>query len=105
MEPTVVRLTGRVSIYDVGRLQQEILTAFSGNTVLHLDATGVTDCDTAVVQLLASCFHEAVARGIRLDFCLSPALSSCAAGIGVDFSEMAAAMGGDIHAEIRSGGR
>ena len=45
---------GPLTIYEVGELHQAFVTGFTDRRGLLLDLTGVTECDTAGVQLLCS---------------------------------------------------
>lgn len=53
-DATVLRLDGEISIYRAAELKQTLLTALEvpGGGTLELDLSGVTELDTAGVQLL-----------------------------------------------------
>ena len=49
---TRLKIRGALSIYEAAELRQELLARLEDNTDLELDLEGVTECDTAGLQLL-----------------------------------------------------
>ena len=50
--PAVLRIEGELTIYRAAEFKQTLLDAVAGAAVLELDLSGVTDIDTAGLQLL-----------------------------------------------------
>lgn len=49
---TALRIDGEMTIYRAGELKQTLLDALAGQGALDIDLAGVTEIDTAGVQLL-----------------------------------------------------
>jgi anti-sigma B factor antagonist len=47
-----LKIQGSLSIYEAAALREELLDRIAGETDLELDLGGVTECDTAGLQLL-----------------------------------------------------
>jgi anti-anti-sigma factor len=68
---TLLRLEGELTIYTASDVRQRLLAALSGDaaaTVLQLDLTGVTETDTAGMQLLLAArqYARAHQREVRI---------------------------------------
>lgn len=66
--PAVLRIEGELTIYRAAEFKQTLLDAVAGAAVLELDLSGVTDIDTAGLQLLmlAKKTAQAAQRELRL---------------------------------------
>lgn len=65
---TILALSGELTIFTAAQARQEILAHQTAHPDLQLDLAGVTELDTAGVQLLAWLKREAVRRGAALVF-------------------------------------
>lgn len=61
MTAAVIRLDGEVSIYRAAELKETLLAAVRDHAAVELDLSGVTEFDTAGVQLLLLAKREALA--------------------------------------------
>lgn len=61
-----VQVDGELTIYRANELKPELLAALNGAAQAEFDLSGVTEIDTAGVQLLLLARREAQARGIAL---------------------------------------
>src|SRR5262245_20959061 len=59
--PTVVRLEGELTIYRATELRTEIQTALANATAVEIDLSGVTEIDSAGIQLLIAAQKTAAA--------------------------------------------
>jgi anti-sigma B factor antagonist len=65
---TELSVQGELTIYRAGELAGELLAAACNATVaLRIDLSGVTEIDTAGLQILLMLRRTAVARGVRLE--------------------------------------
>jgi anti-sigma B factor antagonist len=48
----LIKIEGSLSIYEVSKFRDELITCLETMDEIALDLSGVTDCDTAGVQLL-----------------------------------------------------
>ncbi len=61
-----LRIDGEMTIYRAAELKQALLAPLDGGASLDVDLSGVTEFDTAGVQLLILASHEARNRGLAL---------------------------------------
>lgn len=64
--PTVLALHGEFSIYQAAAGKERVLAALAETEELELDLAGVTEMDTAGIQLLILAKREAMAAGKTL---------------------------------------
>lgn len=57
------KVEGEFSIYTAAALKPQLLAALDDSVTLELDLAGVTEMDTAGLQLLLLCKREADSRG------------------------------------------
>jgi anti-anti-sigma factor len=62
----VLQLEGELTIYRAAECKAQLLQALAGNAVLDIGLAGITEIDTAGVQLLLLARREAAARGGRI---------------------------------------
>lgn len=62
----LLRLQGEVNIYRANELKQELLAPLASGTTLEVDLSGVTDLDTAGLQVLMLAKKNAQALGGEL---------------------------------------
>jgi anti-anti-sigma factor len=61
-----VKIEGALSAYEVSALREKLMEGLETNNELFLDLNGVTDCDTAGLQLLCSAHLTAKSMGKRV---------------------------------------
>jgi len=61
-----LKIEGTFSIYEAASLREELLERLAGDTDLELDLGGVTECDTAGLQLLCAARKTAWKRDKHL---------------------------------------
>lgn len=61
-----LRIEGEMTIYQAVELKETLLSALKGASTLEIDLHGVTEIDSAGVQLLMMAKREAHARGGKL---------------------------------------
>jgi anti-sigma B factor antagonist len=61
-----LKIQGSLSIYEAVALREELLDRIAGETDLELDLGGVTECDTAGLQLLCAARKTAGKRDKHL---------------------------------------
>jgi len=66
MSPQAMKLEGELTIYRAAELKPLLLQAVQPGATLEVDLSGVTELDTAGVQLLIMLQAEAKARGVTL---------------------------------------
>jgi len=66
VQPVSVKLEGELTIYRANELKPVLLAALDGAADVHFDLAGVSEIDTAGVQLLLLVRREAATRGLRL---------------------------------------
>ena len=81
---TVMKLEGGLHISGVAALKQRMLDAVRSHPLLVLDMEGVTDCDTASLQLIVAACRPGLPGGetIRLSR-YSPAVATAAEKLGL----------------------
>jgi anti-sigma B factor antagonist len=80
-----VQVDGELTIYSATELKPELLAALNGAAQAEFDLSGVTEIDTAGVQLLLLARREAQARGVALHLrSPSPAVRSAFALLALD---------------------
>ena len=65
-EKAVLRLEGEATIYQAAELKQTVLSALKQGTTLEVDLSGITEIDTAGVQILLLAKRTAQARNGEL---------------------------------------
>lgn len=64
-----IRVTGEMTVYTASQIKQPLVDAIAdGPAEIQLDLSGVSDFDTAGVQLLLMVHREALVRGRNLQF-------------------------------------
>ena len=66
-----LKIEGSMSIYEAAAVRAELLACFDSDEDLALDLKGVTDCDTAGLQLLCAAQKTAAEEGKK--FCIAGA--------------------------------
>lgn len=61
-----LHVRGELTIYAAGAMRTALLDALAGAAELEIDLSGVTEIDTAGVQLLVAAKREALATGLPL---------------------------------------
>lgn len=61
-----VRIAGEMSIYNAAESKQELLWKLDGANQIEIDLSGVSELDSAGLQLLILLKHEAVRQGKTL---------------------------------------
>ncbi len=64
-EKILVSVEGAFTIYEAPELREALLRAFENHAEVLLDLSGVTECDTAGIQLLCSARTTADTEGKR----------------------------------------
>jgi anti-anti-sigma factor len=82
--PTTLSLDGELTIYRATELCAELKRALSGGTDLELNLAGVTEMDSAGVQLLMAARKTALGAGCALRLThLSPAVAEVFETLGL----------------------
>jgi len=63
----LLKAEGAISIYETASLREELLSYLEENNELILDLSGVSECDTAGIQLLCSARITAEQEGLVFD--------------------------------------
>jgi anti-anti-sigma factor len=66
MTPALLSIGGEMNIYRAAELKQNLLDTLGEGVAVELDLSGVTDIDSAGLQLLMLAKNEAQARGGRM---------------------------------------
>lgn len=91
---TTLRLDGELTIYRAAELKPLLLDTLRGAAVLEIDLAGVTDIDSAGVQLLMLARRQALAQGRALRL-----IAPSAAVVDVlELLDLHACFGGDLAA-------
>jgi anti-anti-sigma regulatory factor len=67
-KPGQLALEGELTIYDAAELKDILLSRLHANTALSVDLSGVTELDTAGVQLMLMLQQESLSRGKKLQW-------------------------------------
>ena len=59
----ILKIKGAMSVYEAASIKDELAACFKSHDRVILDVDGVTDCDTAGVQLILSAFRTAENTG------------------------------------------
>ena len=92
-----IRVTGEMTVYTAGQIKQPLLDALvGGSTNIEVDLSGVSEFDTAGLQLLLLIHREALVRGRTLRFAAASGIVRevlrlyGALGLLTDFANLAA---------------
>jgi len=62
----LLKLEGKLSIYDVGGLREKLATSLEDADILDIDMTDVRECDTSGLQVLCSTKKTAGQKGKQI---------------------------------------
>ena len=85
LQKGLVKATGPFTIYEAAALREAMLAAFESPEGLTLDLSGVTECDTAGVQLICAARISSRKTGKPFQVrAVSEAVTQAMEGVGLD---------------------
>ncbi len=84
-EQAFLKLEGPLTVYEVTEMRDMLIASMNGSRQMILDLQGVTECDTAGIQLLLSARKKAVRdqKFLRITDC-SDSVKQAAERIGIN---------------------
>jgi len=68
----IIKLEGNLTVYEVGALKENLLSALKDVDLLEIDMADVRECDTSGLQILCSAKKTADQRSKRIVFPVIP---------------------------------
>ncbi len=63
-ESTILKISNKLSIYDMGNLHQELQSAFDTAQEITIDLAETESCDSAAIQLMISAHKTAIEKNL-----------------------------------------